>query len=36
MRVGIHYRALGVRTDDEIVWFWIGSHADYDGLLSSP
>ena len=35
VRVGIHYRALGVRTDDEIVWFWIGSHADYDGLLSS-
>ncbi len=34
-RVGIHYRALGVRRDDEtIVWFWIGTHADYDKILS--
>lgn len=28
------YRAVGVRAEDEIVWFWIGSHADYDRLLS--
>ena len=33
VRVGISWRALGVRTDDEIVWFWIGSHAQYDRLL---
>ena len=33
VRVGLGYRALGVRTDDEVVWFWIGSHADYDQLL---
>ena len=33
-RVGQHYRVLGVRdTDDEILWFWIGSHAEYDELL---
>ena len=35
VRVGLHYRALGVRTGDEVVWFWIGSHSDYDKLLSS-
>jgi hypothetical protein len=35
VRVGLHYRALGVRTGDEVVWFWIGSHSDYDNLLSS-
>jgi hypothetical protein len=29
-RVGIGYRAAGVLTADAIVWFWIGSHADYD------
>jgi len=23
-----------VRDADEIIWFWIGSHADYDQLLS--
>ena len=33
-RVGLTYRALGQRVgDDEIVWFWIGSHADYDRLI---
>lgn len=33
-RIGIHYRALAVRKQDEVIWFWIGSHADYDKLLS--
>lgn len=30
VRIGIHYRALGVREGEDIVWYWIGSHADYD------
>jgi hypothetical protein len=34
VRVGIHYRALGIESDSDIVWFWIGSHADYDRLIS--
>ena len=33
VRVGAHYRALGTQRGDTIVWFWIGSHADYDRLL---
>jgi mRNA-degrading endonuclease RelE of RelBE toxin-antitoxin system len=33
-RVGLHYRAVGERQDDDtVVWFWIGSHAEYDQLL---
>ncbi|MGH7278746.1 MAG: hypothetical protein ACREJG_08655 [Candidatus Rokuibacteriota bacterium] len=32
-RVGAHYRAVAVETADGLVWFWIGSHADYDRLL---
>jgi hypothetical protein len=32
-RVGAHYRALAVEVPDGLVWFWIGSHADYDRLL---
>jgi len=32
-RVGLAYRALAVRDQDEVIWFWIGSHADYDDLL---
>ena len=33
VRVGAHYRALGLDRPDGVVWFWIGSHADYDKLL---
>ena len=33
VRVGAHYRALGVETGDSILWFWIGSHAEYDRLV---
>jgi len=32
-RVGLAYRALAVREGDKVIWFWIGSHADYDHLL---
>ena len=34
VRVGDHYRALGREKPEGIVWFWIGTHADYDGLIS--
>ena len=35
VRVGIGWRALGVVkvNEDKIVWFWIGSHAEYDKIL---
>lgn len=33
VRVGLSYRAVCVRSDDSYIWFWIGSHADYDKLL---
>jgi hypothetical protein len=35
VRVALGWRALGVSKDDAIVWFWIGSHADYDRLVGS-
>lgn len=34
VRVGAHYRALGMDKPEGIVWFWIGTHAEYDRLLS--
>ncbi|TAJ24183.1 MAG: hypothetical protein EPO64_09800 [Nitrospirae bacterium] len=34
VRVGAGHRAAGVMEGDLIVWFWIGSHADYDRLIS--
>lgn len=33
-RVGKGYRAVGQRDENGVVWFWIGSHADYNKLLS--
>ncbi len=33
-RVGIGYRALGTLDGNTVIWFWIGSHADYDKLLA--
>lgn len=32
-RVGLRYRALATEVDGDLVWFWIGSHADYDALI---
>jgi hypothetical protein len=32
-RVGGHHCALPVEVSDGIVWFWIGTDADYDNLL---
>ena len=34
VRISMEYRALGVQEEGEIIWFWIGSHADYDKLIS--
>jgi mRNA-degrading endonuclease RelE of RelBE toxin-antitoxin system len=34
IRIGTHYRALGTKDGNEITWYWIGSHADYDTLIS--
>ena len=34
VRVGSQYRVLGVEKPDGIVWFWIGTHAEYDKLIA--
>ena len=33
VRITLDYRALGTLDGEEVVWMWIGSHADYDKLL---
>lgn len=33
-RVGAHHRALAVDVADGLLWFWIGSHAEYDRLVA--
>jgi hypothetical protein len=32
-RVGRHYRAVAVEAPDGLVWFWIGTHAEYDVII---
>lgn len=32
-RIGLDYRAFAVINNDRVVWYWIGSHADYDRLV---
>jgi hypothetical protein len=33
VRVGLHYRALAVADGSDLVWVWIGTHAEDDRLL---
>jgi hypothetical protein len=33
VRIGLEYRALAVMKKDRVVWYWIGSHAEYDRLV---
>jgi hypothetical protein len=33
IRVGIGWRALGLKIDQGIVRFWIGSHAEYERVI---
>jgi len=32
-RVGAQYRAVAAEMDGEFVWFWIGTHTDYEKLI---
>ncbi len=34
VRAGLGYRALALRDKEDLVGFWIGSHAEYDKLLT--
>jgi mRNA-degrading endonuclease HigB of HigAB toxin-antitoxin module len=33
VRIGKKYRAVGVEAKAGLIWFWIGTHAEYDKLL---
>jgi len=35
VRINLDYRALGVRDGDQIIWFWIGNHEEYEKMLKS-
>ncbi len=33
VRVGDHYRALGIKIEDGFQWIWIGSHESYNKMI---
>ena len=33
VRVGKKHRALAVEVEEGLLWFWIGTHAEYDKIL---
>jgi hypothetical protein len=32
-RITDEYRSLGVMEGDTVIWFWIGTHSEYERLL---
>ena len=35
VRIGDHYRAVAQKHGDLVVWFWIGTHEDYNNFVRS-
>ena len=33
VRVGLHYRALAVDLPEGLLWFWIGTHDEYQRMI---
>jgi len=33
--IATNYRVLGVKSEDAIIWYWIGKHDDYEKLLKN-
>ena len=35
VRISLGYRALGILEEDTMVWFWIGSHEEYNSMIKN-
>jgi hypothetical protein len=35
VRIGLHHRAVAVEAQDGLLWFWAGTHAEYDRLIQA-
>ncbi len=33
IRIGLGWRAVGLKAENHLIRLWIGSHADYDNLI---
>jgi hypothetical protein len=34
VRISLRILAIGVLDEDTVIWFWIGSHAEYESYFS--
>ncbi|MEC4985084.1 MAG: hypothetical protein SAJ37_06885 [Oscillatoria sp. PMC 1068.18] len=34
VRIGLNWRTVGIKEENTMIWFWIGSHSEYDRLIS--
>lgn len=32
-RINLNYRVVGIMQENTIIWFWVGSHTEYDKLI---
>jgi len=35
VRIGRKYRSLAIKNDDNLIWFWIGNHSEYEKLIEN-
>ena len=33
IRITKDCRAVGIKKDNEIIWFWVGKHSDYEKII---
>jgi hypothetical protein len=33
LRVTIKHRAIALKDDDDFIWFWIGTHEEYERII---
>jgi len=33
VRISLSYRAIGIKEEDIMIWFWVGSHEEYNNLI---
>jgi len=36
VRIGRKYRAIGIKSEKGVVWFWIGKHSEYERIVGRP
>lgn len=34
IRIGLNHQAIGLKESTTIIWFWIGTHEEYNNLIS--